>query len=295
VIVRRPREADAAAVTDLIRTVEAGMVGRPEQSAEDLGREWSSLDLSRDAWLVELDGRPAGYAALYTEGHPLGDGYVHPNARGRGVGSRLVDLVEAAARERGLETLQIPVFGNDEPAHELLRSRGFRDVRRYYRMEIELEEAPPAPAWPSRLAAGPLDPADGAAFHEALDEAFAQEWGHEPERGVDWRNIRERRSADRSLWFAVKDGSEIAAAAITEEDRWGAAWIASIGVRERWRRRGLGLALLGHCFRELYARGKHKIALGVDAENPTGATRLYERAGMHVAYSAVYFEKELTT
>jgi len=34
-------------------------------------------------------------------------------------------------------------------------------------------------------------------------------------------------------------------------------------------------------------------SLGVDAENPTGATRLYERAGMHVAYEAVAFEKPL--
>jgi hypothetical protein len=51
--------------------------------------------------------------------------------------------------------------------------------------------------------------------------------------------------------------------------------------------------MLLHCFRELYTRGKRVVALGVDAQNPTGATRLYESAGMHVAYSAVFFEKEL--
>ena len=37
-----------------------------------------------------------------------------------------------------------------------------------------------------------------------------------------------------------------------------------------------------------------RVALGVDAENPTGATLLYERAGMHVAYEAVTYGKELT-
>jgi ribosomal protein S18 acetylase RimI-like enzyme len=71
-------------------------------------------------------------------------------------------------------------------------------------------------------------------------------------------------------------------------------WIGAIGVREHWRRRGLGLALLRHGFAELYRRGEHVIGLGVDAENPTGATRLYERAGMRVAWSAALYEKRLT-
>jgi hypothetical protein len=44
---------------------------------------------------------------------------------------------------------------------------------------------------------------------------------------------------------------------------------------------------------ELYGRGQRVIGLGVDAENPTGATRLYERAGMRIVGSAALFEKEL--
>jgi hypothetical protein len=35
------------------------------------------------------------------------------------------------------------------------------------------------------------------------------------------------------------------------------------------------------------------IGLGVDAANPTGATRLYQRAGMYVASEFLTFEKEL--
>lgn len=291
--VRRPSQADTAAVADLVGAVELTLAGAPEQSEQDLAREWSALDLSRDAWLVELDARLAGYAALYTDGSPLGDAYVHPDFLGRGVGSRLADLVETEARERRLPTLQIPVFGNDDRAHALLRGRGYRDVRRYYRMEIDLDGPPPPPSWPDGMTVSAVDSTEIERFHHTLDDAFAEEWGHEPEREVDWRSIRERRSTDRSLWFAVRSGDEIAAAAIAEEERWGAGWIASIGVRKPWRRRGLGHALLIHCFHELYARGRRKIALGVDAQNPTGATRLYERAGMHVAYSAVYFEKEL--
>jgi ribosomal protein S18 acetylase RimI-like enzyme len=64
-------------------------------------------------------------------------------------------------------------------------------------------------------------------------------------------------------------------------------------VRKPWRRRGLGLALLQHAFTEFWRRGERTVALGVDAENPTGATRLYERAGMHVLFDAVVYEKPL--
>ena len=291
--VRRPTADDAPVVAELIRAFELRLAGRPEQSEQDLRQEWEELDLESDAWIVELDGAPAGYAALYTKINTFADGYVHPDFWGRGVGTRLVELTEGEASQRGAPVLQIPVFGTDERAHALLESRGYRPVRRYYRMEIELGEPPPEPAWPQGLAVAPYDDAEADEFHAALDEAFADEWGHEPEREVDWRAVRERRSPDRSLWATVKDGDQVAAAVVAEEEHWGVGWVHSIGVRPPWRRRGLGEALLRHTFGELYRRGRPHIGLGVDAENPTGATRLYERAGMHVATSFVYYEREL--
>jgi mycothiol synthase len=62
-----------------------------------------------------------------------------------------------------------------------------------------------------------------------------------------------------------------------------------LGTRRPWRRRGLAKALLYASFNEIRARGKPRAVLGVDAENPTGATRLYEGAGMRVlSESAAY-------
>jgi mycothiol synthase len=51
--------------------------------------------------------------------------------------------------------------------------------------------------------------------------------------------------------------------------------------------------LLQHSFNEFYWRGKRKVGLGVDAQNLTGALRLYENAGMHVHKSFELYEKEL--
>jgi ribosomal protein S18 acetylase RimI-like enzyme len=49
--------------------------------------------------------------------------------------------------------------------------------------------------------------------------------------------------------------------------------------------------LLLHAFRELRARGKQRVGLGVDADSPTGAVALYESVGMRVVNRFVSLEK----
>jgi GNAT superfamily N-acetyltransferase len=66
-----------------------------------------------------------------------------------------------------------------------------------------------------------------------------------------------------------------------------------LGVRRPWRKRGLGLALLYHAFGELRRRGCARVGLGVDGQSLTGATRLYEKAGMRAVTRSITFEKEL--
>ncbi len=99
---------------------------------------------------------------------------------------------------------------------------------------------------------------------------------------------------DPELILVVWDGDEIAAASIDYQKRlgdWGL--ISRLGVRDGWRRQGLGLSLLHESFRRFAERGETMAALGVDSENPTGATRLYERAGMRILWRADVWRKEL--
>lgn len=53
------------------------------------------------------------------------------------------------------------------------------------------------------------------------------------------------------------------------------------------------MALLQRTFREFYLRGIYKVALDVDSQNLTGATRLYQRAGMHITRRYNTYEKEI--
>jgi len=73
----------------------------------------------------------------------------------------------------------------------------------------------------------------------------------------------------------------------------GVGWVGTLGVRKPWRKSGLGLALLQHTFGEFYRRGMKTVGLGVDASNKTGATHLYQRAGMHIVSEFITFEKEI--
>jgi ribosomal protein S18 acetylase RimI-like enzyme len=101
---------------------------------------------------------------------------------------------------------------------------------------------------------------------------------------------------DPSLFFLAMDGDEIAGISLCPPSAIGdgtMGWVGTLGVRRPWRKRGLGLALLRHSFGEFYRRGMHKVGLGVDAENLTGALRLYENAGMHIESAFDLFEKEL--
>jgi ribosomal protein S18 acetylase RimI-like enzyme len=55
----------------------------------------------------------------------------------------------------------------------------------------------------------------------------------------------------------------------------------------------LGTALLRRAFIEFFRRGTRRVALAVDTQSLTGATRLYERAGMWVERLYSVYRKEL--
>ncbi|HYT51027.1 MAG TPA: GNAT family N-acetyltransferase [Gaiellaceae bacterium] len=141
-------------MTELIAAMDTHFVGAPELTEEDLQDEWSDLELDRDAWLFELDGELAGYASLHIGPHTFADGYVHPRYFGRGVGTRIVELTEAEARSRRMQTIRNAVLAADEQARALLDSRGYRALRHFYRMAIEFEGPPPPRGVARRAARG---------------------------------------------------------------------------------------------------------------------------------------------
>lgn len=65
--------------------------------------------------------------------------YVAPEARGRGVAERLLDVLAAAARERGAQRLTLHVTGGNRAAARCYARYGFRPTGRSRPMERDQE------------------------------------------------------------------------------------------------------------------------------------------------------------
>lgn len=302
---RRPSREDIPAILDLIAAHDIAHTGTADAwTEEDILEGWQRLDPQRDSFLIIApDGNLAGYADAQDSGFgQLNiDGYVHPAHWGRGIGTALVRLGEARLRERvplapdgARVVISNGVMLNDEVAHRLLEGEGYRLVRGFWRMAIELDAEPQAPVWPAGITLRTLQPGrDEHAVFECVEEAFQDHWGHVPRSFEQWITRTARSDFDPSLWLlAEAESGELAGVALNAR-RPDCGWVNTLAVRRPWRRQGLGGALLRQAFVELWRRGERTVMLGVDAQSLTGATRLYEQAGMHVAAQYALFEKEL--
>jgi mycothiol synthase len=168
-------------------------------------------------------------------------------------------------------------------------------VRVFRELRIEFEVPPVAPEWPAGLRIVGFDAErDAREFHAAEEEAFAGHWEYTPYDFEAWSN--EHLGSERfepTLWCVVRAGDELAAGTICTGDTYGGGWVHLLFTRRPWRNKGVATALLRESFRRFWQRGEHSIGLGVDTANPTGAFRLYERAGMAPTLGLIIYEKAL--
>lgn len=298
---RNPTLDDLPEVVELVREVELAEFGEADDSTEYLGALFRVIDRERDAWVVE-DGAgrlvAGGMVRVRHSTRVRSSGFVSPKHAGRGIGTELLSRIEGragdlAARAPSGEEVWLghEVAPANHAAKELLERRGFERIRHFWKMGIDLVEEPPEPAWPEGIR---LDTARAGREREVFDaseDAFQDHWDFKPHDYDEWRVwMVERETFDPSLWLLARDGGEVAGislCSLTPEE----GWVDVLGVRRPWRRRGLGKALLLESFRELRRREQPRAVLGVDAANPTGATRLYEGAGMSVVREEELYRK----
>jgi len=305
---RFARWEDLNPVTQLVYDVcEADGDTTVAMTPEEMKLEWQTpgFNIETDALVaVTAEGRIVGYEEFTNEfkhSKLRTDGYVHPEFKGLGIGTSMMRIIEdRAQKEIGLAEPGVRVYmrgmldGHDKDGRNIYESEGYQLIRYSWRMQIELDSPPPVVSFPDGIELRPFvkDEHDRAVW-QAMNESFRDHWGTHDTPFDEWQLHKFGRSDfDPSLWMVIWDGDQIAGISLNRY-RMGIGWIGNLGVRRPWRKKGLGYALLIHSFDEFYKRGTKVIGLGVDAQNPTGATRLYQKAGMYIASEFVMYEKEL--
>jgi mycothiol synthase len=254
-------------------------------------RHWFGIP---DIWIrvVERDGRLVGYVdSVKRRG---GATELDIRTVERDVAKALLAEAEAGA---GSGPIRVVVQGDDEVLREAVEGEGFQAIRHSYQMRIALTDDVPAPQWPDGIVVRSMRGDDEERVYEANTEAFADDFYFVQQPFEEWHaDAFGRENFDPTLVWLAEDDGELAGFSVNS---WHASgdpefgWIGSLGVRPRWRRRGLATALLRHSFRDFRSRGATRVGLGVDAQNTTGAVKLYERVGMQVARRNDTYEKRL--
>jgi ribosomal protein S18 acetylase RimI-like enzyme len=168
-------------------------------------------------------------------------------------------------------------------------------------MMLDLADPIQAAALPTGLEIRPVAAADHRQIWDADTEAFRDHWNSGERTDEDYASWFGKPELDTSLWRVAWDGNEVAGTVMTfiwpkENEVLGLkrGWLEHVSVRRPWRRRGLAAALIAESLHALRGAGMTEAALGVDAENPSGALRLYEKMGFVRERTGVSYRKELT-
>ena len=236
------------------------------------------------------------------------DGVVHPDYRGRGLGTYILEWTEHRGRQiqngiPGAQTRFLRLNTNQHlpDSQKLFEQQGFQPVRYYYRMRRDLSQPIPEVQLPGHLQLQTWNSDFNSAALQVVNETFEDHWGNIPlneEHFQTW--IIQHEYFRPQLSFMVMDGHEIAGLTINkikvaENEANGAqeGWIGTLGVRRAWRRQGVASAILCASMRAFKAAGMETVGLTVDSDNLTGALRIYERLGFFVVRQINQYSKTI--
>ncbi len=300
-----PSREDDAEWADLLAAMEAIDERGETYELDDLADEWASVwsHPATDSTFVWAGSELVAFAWLKArpgqrEAHKVSCwGGVRPSHRRQGIGGQVFDwmLRRASDIAAGFDAVLPTKAEADAADHQsdllaLAAQHGFAPVRRF--LEIARPTAAPVPELPAPPGL------DLVPWNRELDEearlahveSFADHWGSEPRSREEWEQWYTGHRAfrpDLSVLAVEPASGQVVGLVLTAAypQDWGQvpveAWINTVGTRRAWRGKGVAGWMMVEVLDKIAGAdvGFERTILGVDAENPTGALRLYRRLG----------------
>jgi mycothiol synthase len=270
--------SDARAVYEVMATQEQHDIGDVAIEEADIVGGWQrpSFDVSAST-IGFFDGdRLVGYGEV--GGAWNGDAAVHPDYRGRGIGTRIAQWMQDKARSNGSTIIGMPV-PEGSPGDRLLASLGYFVRWTSWVLELPAGAVVPHRNPPEGYVVRAAQPEEYEACWTVTEDAFLEWSERERDTFDDWAaNVTQRPGFEPwNLRVAVDPAGEVVGVAVIHKnDDFG--YVDKLATRSDQRGRGLAQCLLIDAFEVAREHGCTRSELATDSR--TGALTLYEKVGM---------------
>jgi ribosomal protein S18 acetylase RimI-like enzyme len=147
-LARSPKVEDLVAIAELVRACDVDEYGLVDSTMEELASNWHqpAFNLATDAWVIVTNkGQAVGFTCIWHTDYEQIYTFVcvHPEYRGRGIGTLLLRLVEERARQlvrNARPGSRVSLIGTvsslNEQAKRLFEREGYTAIRKIWRIEV---------------------------------------------------------------------------------------------------------------------------------------------------------------
>ena len=280
-LTQRPLQLDdAQGVFEVMVAQEEQDLGEVMIELADIVGDWGrpKFDVATSTVGVFEGDRLVAYAEVGLGGR--GDAAVHPDFRGRGIGTALALWMQDNARSKGVTEIGMPV-PLDSAGDRLLAALGYRVRWESWGLALPEGSAVPQRPLPEGYAVRQADPAEYPQCWTVQEDAFLEWSKRERAPFDDWLAEMTGRPGFEPWNIRVvtdPSGAVVAMAWVQLGEE--AAYIARLATQREQRGRGLAQALLVDAFAVAREHGAVRSELSTDSR--TGALGLYEKVGMVV-------------
>ena len=314
--IRNYNAGDVPALVGLVN--EADAVDKLERATTEKEMEhelsFPTAHPETDCFLAWEGEKLVGYSDLYVRAGDVNNdgiiycwGVVHPQWRRRGLGRRLLDAAYDRASSYANEiaeggiNFQCGARDAEQDRRALFEGFGMEQVRYFVNLARSLNGNLPAVDLPDGIRLRVFDPERDAETAWRIDDsAFRDHWGYTEsklEEFLHWIKMPSFRADLSCLAVSETTGEAVGLALNLIDPDWIAqtgrqeGYVDTLAVLREYRRQGLGSALLAQSLHGLSEAGMEAAHLHADADNLTGAMRLYERSGFRVRKTSVSYRK----